>query len=162
MAGPVLEMRSRFDTVQDQACPAAASTESVPGLEGQQRRASTVGSAIHLAVPRRGHVLSTVAELYGSAIREAVAVLSASIARAPHIGTGRALRVVRNSPHASEGNRPDSEIAARLIVSVWVVGVAIKAIPTLASLSQAGSWFFGGETADPLTALASGHAIVKA
>lgn len=36
-----------------------------------------------LAVPRRGHVLSRVAEKYGRPIREAVSALSGSLARKP-------------------------------------------------------------------------------
>jgi hypothetical protein len=162
LAVPILEMRSQFDAVQDHALSAMSLIEITPGLEAPQPQSFAVTPPIRLAVPRRGHVLSTVAEYYGSSVREAVAALSASVARAPQADTASAVHALRNSPYVSEVYRPDSEIVARLIVSVWVAGIAIKAIPVSGSLSQAGSWFFGGEGADPLTALASGKAIAKA
>lgn len=113
-----------------------------------------------LAIPRRGHVLSTVAEVYGSPVRDAVAVLSASVARSSHARS--AYRALRAPHHGSEVHRSDSEMIAWLIVSTWVAGVATQAIPVSASLAHAGIWFFGSESADPLMALASAKAIAKA
>ncbi len=157
-----MEMRPRFDALQAHACHAMVSAESAPDAEAQQRQQTAVGSAVHLAIPRRGHVLSSVAELYGSSIREAVASLSASIARAPRPDTASALYALRRPDYGSQVNRSDAEIAAWLIVSIWVAGVATNAICVSASLPDAGEWFFGGKADNRLLALASPRAVEKA
>ena len=155
-------MRPWFDALQAHACDAMVPAEPAPDAEAQQRQQTAVGSAVHLAIPRRGHVISSVAELYGSSIREAVAFLSASIARAPRPDTASTLYALRRSDYGSQVNRSDAEIAAWSIVSIWVAGVATKAICVSASLLDAGEWFFGGKADNRLLALASPRAVEKA
>ncbi len=58
--------------------------------------------------------------------------------------------------------RPDDEMAAWTIVSMWVVGVAVCAIPPTASLSDAERWFFGADAPNRLVRLAPQEAVTKA
>jgi len=113
-----------------------------------------------LAVPRRGHVLSTVVETYGKPIREAVAALSGSLAKR----RCSAIRTSLFSPHREpcEPDISDADIAAWLIVSMWITGVATKGLPVAASLMEAEQWFFGTPAQDRLTDLPSERAIRKA
>ena len=130
--------------------PMQDSSESAAKMNG------SVTGAMRLAVPRRGHVLSTLVETYGKPIREAVAILSGSF-------TGKRCAEVRASLLSPRVERPepdfvrsDQELAAWAVVSMWVVGVAVKAIPTAGSLSKAERWFSGAEG---LTTLLSAQAM---
>ena len=115
--------------------------------------------AMHLAVPRRGHVLSTVVETYGRPIREAVAILSGSFPRKQCAEVRAALLSPRMERPAPDFARSDEELAAWAVVSMWVVGVAVNSLATSASLSEAEGWFSGAEG---LTALLSDHARTRA
>lgn len=113
---------------------------------------------LRLAIPRRGHVLSTVVEIYGKPIREAVAALSGSLEKKPYAEILVALRP-REERQEAECARSDAEMAAWAIVSIWVVGVAVEALSAATSLAEAERWFFGSER---LTGLPSGHAVSMA
>lgn len=115
---------------------------------------------LHLAVPRRGHVLSTVVEVYARPIRDAVAVLAESLERTKCGELRTALFLPRHEQSACI--RPDSDMAAWAIVSMWVGAVAVKALPTAASLAEAEDWFFGYGAGGRLTSLASEHALREA
>ena len=115
--------------------------------------------APHLAVPRRGHVLSTVVETYGSPIREAVAILSRSFPRQQSADVRADLLSPRMERPTPDFARSDEELAAWAVVSMWVVGVAVNSLATSASLSEAETWFSGTEA---LTALLSDHARTRA
>lgn len=114
---------------------------------------------MHLAVPRRGHVLSTVVETYGRPIREAVAILSGSFLRKQCAEVRAALLSPRTERPEPEFARSDEEMAAWSVVSMWVAGVAVKSLATSGSLSEAERWFSGAEG---LTALLSGDARKRA
>src|ERR1035438_10547580 len=86
----------------------------------------TAKEMFRLAVPRRGHVLSTVVEVYGKPIREAVAVLSGSLAREHCSAIRASLFLPRCEQLSPDIVRSDAEMAAWAIVSMWVVGVAAK------------------------------------
>jgi hypothetical protein len=116
----------------------------------------------NLAVPRQGHVLSTVVEGYGKQIREAVAALACSLARKQCSAIKELPFLPRGEQFSANIIRPDAEMAAWAIVSMWVVGVAVSAIPVIASLAEAEHWFFGLETPNRLTRLASHEAIRRA
>jgi hypothetical protein len=118
--------------------------------------------SFRLAVPRRGHVLSTVAEIYGNPIREAVAVLSGSLTRKPRADIARGLRALRTPSLDSETYRTDAERAAWVVVSIWITGVATKALSVSASLAQAEQGFFGDSATDGLTMLLSDQVIRRA
>ncbi len=115
-----------------------------------------------LAVPRRGHVLSTVVEVYGKPIREAVALLSGSLARKQCSAIRASLFLPRCEQLSPDIVRSDAEMVAWAIVSMWVVGVAANVLPVAASLAEAEQWFFGLDPSDRLTRLVSDEAIRKA
>ena len=115
-----------------------------------------------LAVPRRGHVLSTVVEKHGRPIREAVAALSGSLARTQCGEIRAALFLPRRERPEPDFIRSDAEMAAWAIVSMWGVSVAAKALPPSASLTDAEQWFFGPYAGERLTSLASDRALRKA
>ena len=137
----------------------------VPGSENGQAEAAALCRAkepLRLAVPRRGHVLATAVEVYGEPIREAVTVLSEALAT-KHCSAIRAELLRPRSEHLSPDIvRSDAEMAAWAIVSMWVVGVAVKVLPLAASLAQAEEWFFGTSAQHRLTRLASDEAVRKA
>ena len=115
-----------------------------------------------LDIPRRGHVLTTVAETYGEPIRAAVGVLSDSL-KGKDCGDLREslLSPPRRQP-APDMVRTDAEMTAWAIASIWVVGVATRAIPTTARLTDAEEWFFGGDGTGRLTDLLAAKAISRA
>lgn len=159
MAALALQVRFGADGPQE---PLLASPEK--GSLGQLgTRQPLDGEVLPLAVPRRGHVLSTMVESFGSGIRGAVAALTTSVARAPEADTASVLQALRTAAHCTpDVYRSDAEMVSWLIVSMWVVGVATKSIPVSASLVQAGQWFFGGDAADKLIALLTNHAQISA
>ena len=118
-------------------------------------------SVPQLAIPRRGHVLSRVAEIYGEPVREAVSVLSGSLARKPQCASLYESLLPSAGPWQPAPGlaRPPAEMAAWAIVSIWVSGVATGAIPVTATLAMAEDWFFGKEHSGRLTVLPSARAI---
>ncbi|HEY7338930.1 MAG TPA: N-6 DNA methylase [Bryobacteraceae bacterium] len=112
-----------------------------------------------LAVPRRGHVLSTVVQNFSEPIRGAVAALTESLAKGDSINLSANLFAPADyGTHV----RSAAEGVAWNIVSRWVVGVAVGALPPTALLSEAENWFYGGNTRDTPTAILSPNAIVEA
>jgi hypothetical protein len=162
LAAPALEMPFRIDALQEKACPELATSEAGVSGEPRRRQVRDMKETFRLAVPRRGHVLSTVAEFYGKPVREAVAALSASLARKPHADIVRSLGSLRGLDRVTGTHRSDAEMVSWLVVSTWIAGVAIKAIPMSASLGDAEHWFFGNDATDSLTALPSGNATAMA
>jgi hypothetical protein len=116
LPAPALEMRSQADALQETAFPELAISES-DRSGGPASRHTGVEETLRLAVPRRGHVLSTAAEFYGNPIRDAVAVLSASFSRKPRVDIARYLRPLRGPDHGSEVFRSDAEMAAWFIAT---------------------------------------------
>ena len=125
---------------------------------GQDTIQPRVG-VVRLPVPQRGHVLSTVVETYAKPIRDAVAILSNSLI-GKQCGDIRAAslsaRVERPSPNFA---RSDEELAAWALVSMWIVGVAVKALSAVGTLSEAEQWF---SRSKGLTTLLSAHAMSRA
>ena len=106
-----------------------------------------------LDVPRRGHVLTTVTEKYGRAIRDVVGVLSDSLEGMNYSEIRESLLTPPRWQPAPDMARTDAEMAAWIIVAIWVVGVAIRAIPKTSGLRDAEQWFFGGDSSSRLTDL---------
>ena len=149
MARATVKRRQRAAVYEEYTRSPANSPASVNEMNGLE------AETMRLAVPRRGHVLSTVVETYGKPIREAVGILSCSFTGKRCSGVRSALlspRVERPEPDFA---RSDEELAAWAVVSMWVVGVAVKAVPIAGSLSEAERWFSGMVS---LTALLSGDA----
>ena len=97
-----------------------------------------------LAVPRRGHVLTTASEEHGRPVRAAVAVLAAVLeeeacARVHHSCLSRRIRepgawVVRSY----------SELLGWTLVSAWLTGFATGRIAHGAGIEEGALWFFDG------------------
>ena len=115
--------------------------------------------AVRLAVPRRGHVISTVVETYGKPIREAVQILSNSFRTGHCLKVRKALMAPRLEQPEPDFARSDEELAAWAVVSMWVVGIAVEAFPVTGSLSDAERWFSGSRG---LTTLSSTHSLRRA
>lgn len=124
--------------------------------------ASAGDERFRLDVPRRGHVLTTIAEKYGEPIREAVGALSVSLNRKDCGELRESLLSPPRWQPAPDMVRTEAEMAAWAITSMWVVGVAIRAIPTTAGLKVAEEWFFGGDVSERLTDLISPRSISQA
>ena len=122
------------DVLAPGACPA--------GDDCQTTSITAVASS--LAVPRRGHVLTTVAEEYGGPIREAVGILERSLRRGGGSAEIRSRLFARRlGEPGAEIVRPDSELLAWSLVSVWLTGFASRSIKTDGGLFEAMDWFFG-------------------
>lgn len=154
-----LDIRRSIDGPEKAAI--ISSLNADPSRETAYKYAN-MSEATRLSIPRRGHVLSTVAEFYANPIRDAVAVLAASVARAPAADVARCLSPLSGPDYGSDINRPNSEMAARFIVAIWIVGIATRKIANSASLRDAEQWFFGCYSSERLTALLSERAMVAA
>lgn len=122
----------------------------------------TEEQTFQLAVPRRGHVLSTVVEIYGNPIREAVSALSDSLENQNCCAIREALLLPHRERQRPENIVLDATMAAWAIVSMWVTGIAARALPVAASLAEAGQWFLGSHEPDRLLMLPSDKAITRA
>lgn len=107
-----------------------------------------------LAVPRRGHVLSTVTEFYSAPIREAVSILSSALESVRQCSAHyeRLFGAVGRSDALYE-KRSTAEMAAWSLVSVWTISLATSALPVTASLADAEDWFLGSSAKDRITNL---------
>lgn len=99
---------------------------------------------LRLDVPRRGHVLATVAETYGGPVRAAVAELRRSLEQENHGNLAELLPSSGLGRSGSGSSRGDGEMAAWNIVSMWVAGVAAGKLPRRSTLAEAEEWFSGG------------------
>jgi len=124
----------------------------------QQWPASASEGSASLAVPRRGYVLSTAAELYGAPLRFAAAVLGGA-------ATGSAVEPVWNKLYArrcadpgAAQTRDAGELAAWTVVAAWTLGVATGRLRSDATLLEAESWFLGGMAETGFAALIGGAA----
>lgn len=126
-------MRSVFakpDQILDLAAPSEVQAEAAQG-------------SVNLAVPRKGYVLSTAAELYGAPLRFAAAVLGeAAPSKAAEVVWHRLYARRRIEPVEAQSRTP-TELAARMVVGAWAVGVATGHLPKNATLHEAESWFLG-------------------
>jgi len=145
-------------------CPALSPLAVPVGRNAQAGSlvASTTKKMLRLAVPKRGHVLSTAVELYGKPIREAVAALSSSLKKKDCSSIREALFLPRGEQKGPHVDVSDANMVAWSVVSMWVVGVATKALPVAASLAEAEQWFFGLHSPHRLTSLLQDQCIKKA
>jgi len=138
---------------------------SLGDTDGNMVRISSVPVAVseeklfRWDVPHRGHVLATAAEKYGKPIREAVGILSSSLKKN---SCGKFWKSLLSSPRwqpAPNTARADAEMVAWTIASIWVVGIATRAITITDRLRDAEEWFFSGDSPERLTDLVSLEAI---
>jgi N-6 DNA Methylase len=95
----------------------------------------------HRAIPKRGHVLSTVAEAYGGAIRKASNMLGRSLVRSDITLPYDIIFGRQHSEPISSVRRSPAEITGWALVSNWVVGVAVGAICKTDTLADAEKLF---------------------
>lgn len=120
------------------------------------------GDEARLDVPRRGHVLTTVAEAYGSPIREAVGRL-ADLLAGENCADARAVLLPPPRGSAAPGvARSDAELSAWTIVSAWVVGVATQALPPTSGPADAATWFLPEQEAGRLAGMLRSPAVREA
>ena len=106
--------------------------------------ARQASGAVNLAVPRKGHVLSTAAEMYGAPLRYAAASLAAAASKKPAEAAWHRLYARRIVEPGDAQSRAPSELAAWMVVAAWAMGVATGHLGTGATLLEAEGWFLGG------------------
>jgi hypothetical protein len=112
--------------------------------------------SVNLAVPRKGYVLSTAAELYGAPLRLAAVMLGEAVARKPAEAVWHMLYARRRTEPDATHARAPSELAAWMVVGAWTVGVATGCLRIDATLIEAESWFLGDTAESGIAALAPG------
>lgn len=95
------------------------------------------------AIPRRGHVLTTVAEEYGRPVREAVAILTHALRRKDSAEVYHSCISRRIPEPGAWIVRPDAEMLAWTLVSAWLTGFTTQTISGDDGLRDAAHWFFG-------------------
>ena len=105
--------------------------------------AGPVAGAVNLAVPRKGYVLSTAAEMYGAPLRYAAALLAESASKKPAEAVWHRLYARRIVEPGDAQSRTPSELAAWMVVAAWAVGVATGHLGKGATLLEAEGWFLG-------------------
>lgn len=104
-------------------------------------QASRCGDA-HLAVPRRGNVLTTVAEKHGGPLRQAAHHLARFLSELCASRQQAALLARSGAEEAPCGlERPLAQTAAWSLVAAWAVGVALRSLGPRASFLEAEEWF---------------------
>lgn len=111
---------------------------------GLEWEAASTHRRVDLAVPRKGHVLSTAAEAYGSPLRVAAAALGAAATPKAAESVWRNLYARRYVEPGASQNRLPTELAAWMVVAAWTVGVATGRLRKNVTLLEAESWFLGG------------------
>ena len=144
--------------------------ESIVPQAGSARNATAAKVVGHteaptsrLDVPRAGYVLSTRVETYACALREAVSILSGSLAQEPQCAPcHRSIFARRTFETKPEGIRPAAEMAAWALVAMRTCAIASRAHPATVSLPDAERWFLGPDAAsERLTDLVSKSALAR-
>lgn len=117
---------------------------------------------VRLAVPRRGHVLSTVVESYSDSIRQAVAIISLALAEKKWLVAYSAVFPSRSDDGGANAVPSDPGMAAWSLVAMWVTGVAFGAFPVSATLQDAEQWFSGVKASPRLSSLLAEKTLQKA
>ncbi|MGE0358304.1 MAG: N-6 DNA methylase [Burkholderiales bacterium] len=123
-------------------------------------------AAPSLAVPRLGHVLSTVAETYGRPLRDSAEQIRQSIERngaRPGFAAHWARHYHRRGPRVGTCDSRDShELAAWFLVSTWAVAVAANKLPPDSSIADAERWLLRDQEHLSLCQFISGNALEHA
>ena len=117
---------------------------------------------VNLAVPRKGYVLSTAAELYGAPLRVAAAVLGEAAPKMPAEAVWHKLYARRYVEPEAPQTRLPTELAAWMVVAAWTVGVATGRLRKNATLLEAETWFLGDVAEAGFAALVAGETRLEA
>lgn len=108
---------------------------------------------MRLSVPRRGHVLSSIAETYGGPIRAAVDIVATELERNDASLPQALSRVPTVCAQTFLVQRSAAEMTAWHLCTQWIVGVALGTLRSKATLVDAAQWF-GMESSQSLTVTA--------
>ena len=97
-----------------------------------------------LAVPRQGHVLTTVSEKYAKPIRTAVAVLEKEFRGQDPVAMSQFCLKRRFREPGAWVVRSEAEKLSWTLVSVWLTGFVTERIEAGAGIREAAAWFFDG------------------
>ena len=127
---------------------------------------TTVTSALsphrrNLAIPRRGHVLTTVSEGYARAVRAAVAVLTEALRREDCVKIHRSWLSRRIPEPGAWVVRSPVELVAWALVSAWLTGLASGRVSPGTGLAEGAGWFFAGEPGSNPVAFVPRHALIQ-
>lgn len=125
-------------------------------------QATVAHSRLNLAVPRKGYVLSTAAELYGAPLRLAAGVLGAAAPKKATEAVWQTLYARRYTEPGASRSRLPAELAAWTLVASWAVGVATGCLRKSATLLEAESWLLGDVATVGFAALLSEAARAQA
>ena len=116
----------------------------------------------NLAIPRRGHVLTTVTEEYARPVRAAVGALNDGLRNEDCAKAHRSFLSRRVAEPGAWIVRPPSELLAWTLVSAWLTGIVAGRLALGAGLEEGAGWFFGdGARGNPVN-LVSPHALRQA
>ena len=124
--------------------------------------AAASGQRFHLAIPRRGHVLTTVSEEHGRPVRAAVAVLADALQDKDCAEIHRACFSRRIREPGAWVVRSHPELLAWTLVSAWLTGFATGRITNDAGIDEAARWFFDGAPDVNPVGLVPGNAVAEA
>ena len=99
---------------------------------------------VSLAVPRKGHVLSTIAEQYGAPMRRAATLLADAVSPKAADAVWHRLHARRRVEPGAHQVRSPNDLAAWMAVGAWTAGVVTGRLRENATLGEAESWFLGG------------------
>jgi N-6 DNA Methylase len=140
----------------------AEPNQQLDSLAPPEVRSVTAQGSVNLAVPRKGYVLSTAAELYGSPLRVAAAILGEAAPSEPVEAVWHKLYARRHVEPDAPQTRGPTELAAWMVVAAWAVGVASGCLQKDATLLEAESWFLGDVAESGFAALVPGAARLEA
>ena len=115
-----------------------------------------------LAIPRRGHVLTTVAEEYGRPVLDAVAILTHALKSRASAGAYQSYISRRVPEPGAWVVRSDAEMMAWTLVSAWLTGFTTRTITGASGLRDAARWFFGGALESSLATLIPERSLIRA
>ena len=96
----------------------------------------------NLAIPRRGHVLTTVSEKYARPLRAAVALLTAALDDDSSSKAYRQCLSRRSREPGAWVARPPAEMLAWTLVAAWLTAFATRMLSRNTTLENASDWFF--------------------
>ncbi len=108
------------------------------------RQSEREHQTVNLAVPRKGHVLSTIAEQYGAPMRRAAALLADAVSAKAADPVWNRLHARRRVEPGAYQVRSSNDLAAWMAVGAWTAGVVTGRLRENATLGEAESWFLGG------------------
>ena len=116
----------------------------------------------NLAIPRRGHVLTTVSEEYARPVRAAVGALSDGLGHEDSAKFYNSSLLRRIAEPGAWIVRSPTELVAWTLVSAWLTGIATGRVSPGADLEEGAGWFFaGGPDGNPVSFVPQ-HALMRA